>query len=90
MGNWKKQTTFQQIAMQCVAYVMQNFGENIVIVFHGYLQKPRAKDHTHKSRAQSTSIGSGIQLTATNKLAIKKDVFLSNTRNKQTIINSFS
>ena len=54
MGNWKKQTTLQQIAMQCVAYVTQNFGKNVVIVFDRCHQKPTTKDHARKSRAKST------------------------------------
>ena len=57
MGNWKKQTTFQQIAMQCVIYVTHNFGKNVVMVFGGYPQKSTTKDHVHKSRAQSTDLG---------------------------------
>ena len=89
MGNWKKKT-FQQIAMQCVAYVAQNFGKNVVIMFGVYPQKSTTKDHAHKSRTQSTGIGSDVQVTVATKLAIKKNAFLSNTRNKQNIINSFS
>ena len=54
MGNWKKQTTLQQIAMQCVAYVTQNFGKDVVIVFNGCHQKPTTKDHAHKCRAKFT------------------------------------
>ena len=79
MGNWKKQTTFHQIAMQCVAYVTRNFGKNVVLVFNGYPQNPTTKDDAHKSRAQSAGTGPDVQVTATTKLAIKKDVFLSNT-----------
>ena len=76
--------------MQCVAYVAQNFGKNVVTVFGGYPKKSTTKDHQHKSRTQSTDIGSDVQVTAATKLAIKKNVFLSNTRNKQNIINLFS
>ena len=76
--------------MQCVAYVTQNFGKNVVIVFDGYPEKPTTKDHAHKSRAQSTGIGPDVQVTAITKLSIKKDVLLSNTQNKQSIINLFS
>ena len=76
--------------MQCVAYVAQNFGKNVVIVFDGYPQKPATRDHAHKFRAQSTGIGSDVQVTATTKVAIKNDVFLSNTQNKPNIINLFS
>ena len=36
MGNWKKQTIFQQIAMHCSADITQNFGENNVKVLDGY------------------------------------------------------
>ena len=71
--------------MKCVAYIMQNFRKNVAIVFDGYPQKLTTKDHTHKSRAQSTGIGPDVQVTATTELAIKKDVFLSNTRSKQNI-----
>ena len=76
--------------MKSVAYVTQNFRKNVVIVFDGYPQKPTTKDHTHKSRGQSTGIGADVQVTATTKLAIKKDVFLNNTQSKQNIINLFS
>ena len=75
MRNWKKQTTFQQVSMKCVAYVTQNFGKNIVLAFDGYPQKPTTKDHAHKSRAQSTGIGPDVQGTATAKLAIRRMYF---------------
>ena len=66
------------------------FRREVVIVFDGYPQKPRTKEHAHKSRLQSTDIGPDAQVTAITKLAIKKDLFLSNTRNKQNTINLFS
>ena len=50
------QTTLQQIAMQCVAYVTQSCGINVLIVFDEYPQVPTRKDHTHKLRAQSIDI----------------------------------
>ena len=60
--------------MQCVAYVMQNFRKNVVIVFNEYPQKPTTKNHAHKFRAQSTGIGPNVQVTSTTNFAIKKDV----------------
>ena len=61
--------------MWCVAYVTQKFGENVVIVFGGYPQKPTTNNHTHTSRGQSTGTGADVQETATTKLAIKRMCF---------------
>ena len=36
MLGWKKEATFQQIAMHCSANITQNFGENNVIMLDGY------------------------------------------------------
>ena len=56
--------------MKCLAYVTQNFRKNVVIVFDGYPQKPTTKDRAHKSRAQSTIIGPGVQVNAITKLGL--------------------
>ena len=36
MLGWKKEATFQQIAMHCSADITQNFAENNVIMLDGY------------------------------------------------------
>ena len=54
---------------------MQDFRKNVVIVSNRCPQKTKTKDHAHKSRAQSTGIEPDVQMTATTKLAIKKDYF---------------
>ena len=43
MLDWKKETTFQQIAMHCSADITQNFGENNVIVLDGYPKNQQQK-----------------------------------------------
>ena len=43
MLDWKKETTFQQIAMHCSADITQNFRENNVIVLDGYPKNQQQK-----------------------------------------------
>lgn len=61
---------------------MQDFGKNVVIVSDGCPQKTKTKDQAHKSRAKSTGIEPDVQVTATTKLAIKKDYFKTHKTNK--------
>lgn len=90
MGKWKKQSTYQDIAEQCVKYVSNHYGKNSVVVFDGYPQRPTTKDPTHIERTNKIGIGPDIQVTPTSKLGVEKNIFLSNTRNKQNIINLIS
>ena len=43
MLDWKKEATFQQIAMHRSAYITQNFRENNVIVLDGYPKNQQQK-----------------------------------------------
>ena len=61
---------------------MEDFGKNVIIVSDGYPQKTKTKDRAHKSRAKSTGIEPDVQVTATTKLAIKKDYFKTHKTNK--------
>ena len=87
MGDWKKQMTYQNIAEQCVSYVNKHYGVDSVVVFDGSPQKPTTKDCTHVQRTKYIGIGPDFQVSANAKLSVKKNVFLSNTRNKQNIID---
>ena len=86
-GELRKKTTFQKNTLQCVAYVTQKFGETVVIVFHGHLQNQQQKTMHTNPKHNLHCAGPEHQVTATIKFAIKKNAFLSNTRNKQDIIN---
>ena len=87
MGDWKKQRTYQDIADQCAKYVIRYYGNCSVVVFNGYPQKPTTKDPAHAERAKDTGIGPDFVVFPHTKLSVKKNIFLSNKRNKQSIIN---
>ena len=85
MGKWKKQQTYQHIADQCVKYVQNNYGKKSIVVFDGYPLHPTTKDPTHTKRTKPISTRPDV--TRTSKLGVEKNVFFSNVKNKQNMIN---
>ena len=86
MGDWKKQKTYQEIADQCLKYVIKHYGNECVVVFDGYPERPTTKDPTHKERVKDIGVGPDFLVTPNEKMNVKKNVFLSNNRNKSNII----
>lgn len=82
---WIKNTSYNEIIMNYVNYVLNNFGKGTV-VFDGYPNIPTVKDNTHIRRAGST-VSPQIKFQKDMIFHGKKDVFLRNTSNKQRLIN---
>lgn len=59
------------------------------VVFHGYPEIPTIKDNTHKRRV-GKGISPRLEFEPDMLFQAKKDVFLSNIANKQSIINVIS
>ena len=85
---WVKKTRYQDIALKYANYVISNF-RSASVVFDGYSKTPTTKDNTLKRR-----VGKGISPRTEFQPGMlfqgKKDVFISNTANKQHIINVVS
>ena len=69
-------------------YVQKNYGEAI-IVFDGYGNDCSTKDMTHQRRTGGIK-GTVVQFDDDMILTVKKELFLLNTENKQTFINSLA
>ena len=87
MGDWRKQKTYQDIAKQCATYLSKHYGNNSVVIFDGYPQNPTTKDPAHANRTKDIGIGPDFVVSSNAKLSVKKNVFLSNTKNKLSFIN---
>lgn len=44
MGDWRKDHTFQDIAVQYTAYVSRHYMNESIVICDGYPAKPAAKD----------------------------------------------
>ena len=75
--------TYTEILLLCVQYVTQRYGQTTA-VFDGYEEGPSTKDCMHQRR--SSISGRSVNFHCDMVLKLKKDVFLSNTANKQRLI----
>ena len=80
---WEIGSTFSCILDSYVKYV-NGYGDNVDIIFDGY-SNSNTRGHCHRRRnpIQSTN----IEFTANMKLDCRKDLFLSNTSNKEHFVN---
>ena len=67
--------------------LVNGIGENIDIIFDGYLNS-NTKDHCHRNRNPIQS--NTIEFTSAMILDCRKDLFLSNSNNKQTFTDLLS
>ena len=81
---WNKGSTFSEIFKTYSDYVLNKYGEAIV-VFDGY-EVASTKDLTHMRRSKGKS-GPIVSFTPNMKLSGTKDLFLSNKTNKQNFIS---
>ena len=81
---WNKNCTFQSILEMYKAYILKHFGlaGNIHVVFDGY--RSSTKDHCHSKRSPFS--GLQIDFVKDTVLQCKKDLFLSNSDNKQRFV----
>ena len=81
---WTRGQTYDSILDSYCDFISK-YGKAIV-VFDGYESGPSTKDATHQRRAAGC-VGMTVNFTPDMVLTVKKDVFLSNTSNKQKFIH---
>ena len=81
---WEKGMTYEEIALLYANYVVTKYGSNATIIFDGYESGNSTKDMTHRIRNNAT--GPKINFNEKMKFQSKKDIFLSNSFNKQRMI----
>ncbi len=82
---WKQGVTYNSICESYVHYVERHFGKQVAVVFDGYQDGPSTKDPTHLRR-RTKGVGPEVKLRKNAILSHKKDVFLSNDRNKHAFL----
>ena len=90
MVNWQKQVSFKEIANKCVGFVIKEYSWTCTIIFDSYPSEQTTEDHAHNYRTKKNGIGPEVEVSDCSRLAISKEKFLSNSRNKQRFINLLS
>ena len=85
---WVVGTSFINICQVYIDYVKHNFAD-ATVVFDGYPEGPSTKDVTHMRRNKGQR-STDIIFTESMPCKVKKELFLSNKRNKQRFINLLS
>lgn len=85
---WSQKETFEDIFTAYVKYVQNKYGK-ATIVFDGYGEELCTKAEAHKRRTKGV-IGPKVNFLPSTTAALKKDLFLANTENKQMFINELS
>ena len=62
------------IADQCLKYVIKHYGNECIVVFDGYPERPTTKDPTHKQRVKDIGVGPDFLVTPNDKMSVKKTV----------------
>ena len=81
---WAYGATFGEICLQYAALVEKKYGPAHV-VFDGYVNGPSTKDVTHERRSKGAR-GTTIIFNENTPFKTKKELFLSNAKNKQCFI----
>ena len=81
---WKRGSSFFEILCKYTEYVKNRY-PNVTVVFDGY-ETASTKDMTHRRRNKGKQ-GVTAAFTKDMKLAVSKEVFLSNKKNKQKFIH---
>ena len=84
---WQKGSTYNIICQKYTDYVIQHY-RRAHVVFDGYNSGPSTKDNAHlrRTREQMTE----VHFTGSTTMNVKKDLFLSNKKNKQSFISLLS
>ena len=85
---WPLGKTWNEICELCVQYVQRKYGP-ATVVFDGYLSGPNTKDPTHMRRTKGC-LGPEVHFTPDMTCTLRKEVFMSNTNNKQRLIHMLS
>ena len=79
---WKKSLTYGEIINSYKDLVLRSYNK-CTVVFDGYSNGPSTKDMTHRRRGAS---GQAVHFTTDMKAIYSKEVFLSNSQNKEKFI----
>jgi hypothetical protein len=83
---WAVGKTFSELCEVYITHIQRNYScEDVTVVFDSYPDRPTIKDITHIRR--STGQVTDVVFTEDMPCRMKKEVFLTNKRNKQQIIN---
>ena len=82
---WSFGSTFHQICTEYTNLVERHYGK-CHVVFDGYENGPSIKDVTHQRRTKGLR-GTKIKFNKSTPFKTKKELFLTNTENKQDFIN---
>ena len=83
---WPRGLTYTEILSLYVQHVTQRYNQ-ATVVFDGYEEGTSTKDCVHQRRSDVS--GPSVNFDSDMVLKLKKDVFLSNTANKQRFIKLF-
>ena len=81
---WQRGVTFKEIILMYVRYVTSKY-KTAIVVFDGYKEGPSTKDATHSKRRAGMSAPE-VVFEENNILSTRKELFLSNDKNKQRFI----
>lgn len=85
---WSRNVTFGTICQRCVDYVHEKYRDPTVVC-DGYEASPSTKDITHKRRSGGM-IGAQDNFVEGMYVKTKKEMFVTNTTNKQRFIRMLS
>ena len=80
---WIEKSTFKKIIEDYQRFVKARYG-TCTIVFDGYCNKASTKDHEHERRSKTCST---FNINIESTLSVNQQMFLSNDRNKEQLIN---
>lgn len=85
---WPRESSYRELTEMYVAFVSRKYTD-ATIIFDGYCSGPGTKDMTHLCRNKGM-VGRNVAFTADIILCEKKEVFLSNSDNKQQFLHLLS
>ena len=85
---WSQGKTYCSIANDYASFTVKHYGK-ATIVFDGYIGGPNTKDITHQRRRKNRT-SNKVNIAEGTKFVGKKEDFLSNVENKQSLINLVS
>ena len=68
-----------------IDYVIRKYGVNSIVLCYAYPEEPSTKDSAHWRRSKG-KVGRLVIFSGSIKLSAKKEIFLSNTLNKQNFL----
>ncbi|KAG0715131.1 hypothetical protein GWK47_012669 [Chionoecetes opilio] len=85
---WSEGKTYCSIADDYASFTVKHYGK-ATIVFDGYIGGPNTKDIIHQRRRKNRT-SNKVNIAEGTKFVGKKEDFLSNVENKQSLINLIS